>query len=298
MTTISAKSILASRHAETGHTLHTLLLRYPRWIHAEARTHRLMKIGEGMEISLPTPSLMEDENLSRNAASSRAIPVTKLIDDILADPAMPIHWGKAQKGMQAFEELDHSARETCRFAWERAMRNAIREAREMLDCGAHKQLVNRILEPFSHITVVVSGTQWTNFLALRDHPDAEPHIQMLAREIRQALEGADVQELRPGEWHLPFVSPNERTNLDDAIKLSVARCASTSFRTVDGFDMTLDRAVEIYEKLRSSKPIHASPFEHVALADDRIADEWVTPVSHGNFTGFRQLRKTLPNECA
>lgn len=288
MTTISARSILSSRHAVTGDTLHTLLLRYPRFIHAEFMTHRMF---------------------SRNASSSRAIPVEKLIQDVLDDPAVPLFWGKNQKGMQANEELEFYDREHAITAWLHAKDAAVRRAREIAYRGAHKQIVNRLLEPFSHITVVCSATNWSNFLHLRDHKDAEPHMQMLAREIRTALDGAAVQELQPGEWHLPFVleedwpeCPGEPDAEGDMIKLSVARCASTSYKTVEGFDMTLERATALHDKLVGMDPLHASPCEHVAEADARVAlgythDGWAHPDQHGNFIGFRQYRKMLAGEC-
>ncbi|MDH1266735.1 FAD-dependent thymidylate synthase [Rhizobium pusense] len=305
MTTISAKTILRSRNASAPNkVLSTLLLRYPRFIHAEFMTHRCM---------------------SRNAASSRAIPVKKMIDDILADTAMPIHWGAAQKGMQADQECDEFLyfldtgvmRSTGVFksnrtlAWKIARDNAIEVARAFEAAGYHKQVINRLLEPFMHITVLVSSTEWDNFLELRDHKDAEPHIQMLAREIRKCLEDeSTVQTLQPGEWHTPFITdedlyfvrtcdtrnfPEIRT-LEEALRqLSVARCASTSYKTTDGFDMTLERATTIYDKLHS-KPFHASPFEHVAQADeynDVRTFEWANQEEHGNFVGFRQLRRQL-----
>lgn len=296
MTTISAKTILRSRNAAApDKILSTLLLRYPCFIHAEFMTHRAF---------------------SRNAASSRAIPVKKIIDDILADTAMPIHWGKNQKGMQAAEECDtmiglytgpeHGGNGVWPYsremAWLKARDQAIEIARAFDAAGYHKQVVNRLLEPFMHITVLVSATEWSNFLELRDHPDAEPHIQMLAHDIRRELEDdSTIKTLHPGEWHLPFLSEEERIWLEDdlkaAKKLSVARCASTSYKTVDGFDMDLDRAVWIYDKLVTSKPIHASPLEHVAQVDDWNGYAttpkpygWQRPDQHGNFVGFRQLR--------
>lgn len=301
MTTISAKTILRSQNASApSKVLSTLLLRYPRFIHAEFMTHRCM---------------------SRNAASSRAIPVKKIIDDILSDTAMPIHWGAAQKGMQADQECDASVRLVVpggvsrERAWLWARDEAIRIARAFEAAGYHKQVINRLLEPFMHITVLVSSTEWDNFLELRDHKDAEPHIQMLAREIRKCLEDeSTVQTLEPGQWHLPFISEWEKSEVvkeatgttwqepwGDAerlalVKLAVARCASTSYKTTDGFDMTLERAEAIYDKLHT-KPFHASPFEHVAQADDRGGNvqisEWDHPWEHGNFVGFRQLRRQL-----
>jgi hypothetical protein len=326
LTTISAKTILRSRHSQRpDKVLSTLLLRYPRWIHAEGRTHRLLDIGEDFEISIPTPSLMEDDNLSRNASSSRAIPVEKLIKDVMDDPAIPLHWGANQKGMQATEEcnelvdigpammLAHAFTTSREAAWLFQRDQAVKMARAYAQAGYHKQIVNRLLEPFSHITVVVSATEWSNFLALRDHPDAEPHIRILAQEIRKELDRKDnIQTLEPGEWHTPFVEDDDH-QLDqgkwdpagitqNAIKLSVACCASTSYKTVEGFDMTMERAIALHDKLAGSAPLHASPMEHVAQADGWYNDHyeglsWDEPEQHGNFQGFRQYRKMLPNEC-
>lgn len=318
MTTISAQCIAKSQHADAPqHVLSTLLCRYPRWIHAEVMTHRMF---------------------SRNASSSRAVPVAKLIEDILRDPAAPMFWGKNQKGMQAGEEhratiglnkeepsgSRHSATLSREEAWLSAMNDAVSWAKLFATAGYHKQIVNRLLEPFSHITVVISATEWSNFLALRDHPDAEPHIQLLAQRIREAIDGTEARILQPGRWHLPFVSDEEQKGifdeatvggsagprqyeeaLDLARKLSAARCASTSYKTVDGFDMTLERAVALHDKLVSEVPLHASPMEHQAQAD-RCAHHdmsghlpqfhWENPSQHRNFRGFRQYRAMLPGE--
>lgn len=312
MTTISATTVLRSRNAAApDKILSTLLLRYPRFIHAELMTHRA---------------------LSRNAASSRAIPVKKIIDDILADTAMPIHWGKNQPGMQAHEHCDAKVNiltglgiETLyrEDAWLLARDNAIQVARAFNKAGYHKQVINRLLEPFMHITVLVSATEWDNFLELRDHEDAEPHIQMLAREIKRRLDDhSTVRTLKPGQWHMPFVTGYEpdvfknsfidhrNKGYDDAgaytcaqqdmISVSVARCASTSYKTVDGFDMTLEKAQQVFDKLVNSKPIHASPLEHVAQADE-LTDigetgphmVWQNRKQHGNFVGFKQYRHML-----
>jgi hypothetical protein len=264
---------------------------------------------------------------SRNAASSRAIPVKKLIQDVVDDPFVPLHWGMNQKGMQGGDELTGDELSTAKNLWFAAANDALYRARDLAATNAHKQIVNRLLEPFAHITVVVSSTEWSNFLALRDHPAAEPHIQILAREVRKELDREDnIQILEPGDWHLPFVSVEDALKLDRmyaandplvpnplqaAIKKSVACCASTSYKTVDGFDMTLEKAIELHDKLVGSAPLHASPAEHVAqadeLCDERVFDyeghwigdekSWQKPELHGNFDGFIQYRKMLPNEC-
>lgn len=276
MTTITAKSILASRHAVTGKVLHTVLARYPLVIHAELMTHRVF---------------------SRNAGSSRAIPVAKMIADVESDPFVPLVWTKNEPGMQGRQVLTGDYESAARIAWATAMKFATNYTRILAEVGAHKQIVNRLLAPFAHITTLISSTEWDGFLAQRDHADAEPHMQILAREIRTALETADVQTLQPGEWHLPFVTEGERREygIDEMKILSVARCASTSYKTVDGFDMTLDRAQEIYDKLLNADPIHASPFEHVAQADMwwPSSEAYNRPEQHRNFRGFRQLRAMI-----
>jgi hypothetical protein len=267
--------------------LSTLLLRYPRWIHAELMTHRAF---------------------SRNAASSRAIPVEKQIDAIRADPAMPIVWTKNEPGMQGYTLMEPWEIAAAKAAWLRNMESDIDDAKALHALGAHKQIVNRLLEAHMHMTVLVSATEWENFLELRDHEAAEPHFQLLAREIRNCLQDP-VQTLQPDQWHLPFIDNKDRYDADvmvgglEALKvLSVARCASTSYKTVDGFDMTISRAMGVYTKLVKSDPIHASPFEHVALADSWWTDltgqtpgggSWTHGEQHGNFKGFRQLRFLL-----
>jgi len=296
MTTITATTILRSRNANRPEkVLSTLLLRYPRPIHGEFMTHR---------------------QFSRNASSSRAIPVKKLIQDVMDDPFIPVHWGKNQKGMQAHEEFSETEAREFESWWMTARDNAVAAAQGGADEGLHKQIVNRLLEPFAHITVVVSSTEWSNFLALRDHPDAEPHIAMLAREVRKELDREDnIQTLEPGQWHLPFVTtqdyddchwaPDEQQMDTRLIAKSVAHCASTSYKTVEGFDMTMERAIWLHDKLVGSSPLHASPAEHVAQADSWDETEvaifgrepWVNVDEHGNFEGFRQYRKMLPNEC-
>lgn len=307
MTTIAATSILSSVHAlDPSKRIDTLLLRYPRCIHSEFMTHRMF---------------------SRNASSSRAIPVEKLIQDVMDDPFVPLYWGKNEKGMQANEETNERVTVrgykddcACTKAWLYGRDEMVDLARAFSKAGYHKQIVNRLLEPFSHITVVVTSSNWSNFLALRDHKDAEPHIMLLAREIRKALESAKPQILNPGEAHLPFIKDSDvlevmSMNISGELKfellrkLSVACCASTSYKTVEGFDMTFDRAEALYDKLFTMKPVHASPFEHQAQADkdiiawcqaaeDRNNPIWEHPELSGNLgPGWIQFRKTLADEC-
>lgn len=270
--TISAK-IIADSVSPNGARLTTMQLRYPRFIHAEFMTHRVF---------------------SRNASSSRAIPFERLVEDVMKDTAMPIEWGKNQKGMQAGESLSDAQIENAKHRWGVARDVAVSQARALHSLGLHKQIVNRILEPFSHINVLVTATDWDNFFHLRRHPDAQPEIHELADKMFEAMEDSIPYVLEEGEWHLPYVTCDERASmehtLEDLIKTSVARCARVSYLTHDGRTTTLEEDIALYARLVGGDVIHASPAEHVASA-------LVNPYERsGNFCGFLQYRKTLPNE--
>ncbi len=245
--TITAK-VIADSIADGCPRLTTLQLRYPRFIHSEFLTHRAF---------------------SRNASSSRSIPVERLIQDVIDDPAMPIHWGSNKPGMQAGDEVGYKDRSI--WEWVQAMNSAVDHAKSLASIGLHKQIVNRVLEPFAHINVLVTATAdaYEHFFALRDHPDAQPEIAELARTMRVAMDGSDPVDARwNAGWHTPYVDIGANTlSIDECLRLSAARCASVSYKTVDGKPMTVDKSLSIYDKLAGSDPIHASPFEHIARPD-------------------------------
>lgn len=293
MTTISAEVILDSVNSR-GNRLITVRLIYPYWIHGELMTHR---------------------QFSRNASSSRAIPVKKMIAAIRQDPAVPIYWGQNQKGMQAVPGVDHNelvhiteliaiendleavdtemSREE---AWLNAMDKVIATAEAFAEAGYHKQIANRLLMPFTHMRTLVSATEWSNFFGLRLHRDADPHFEHLAAKMADAFQASKPVHRK---WHLPFITGAEFEALEliDAIYISCARCASVSYETVDGEPMTRERALDVYNKLAGSSPIHASPLEHVAHADEVTWGGWMEPEKHGNFRGWCQWRKELAHEC-
>lgn len=303
MTTISAK-IIADSVSREGIRLTTMQLRYPRWIHAEGRTHRRFSIGEdefdGWDPR--TPSLMEDPALSRNASSSRAIPVERMIADVERDPAIPLYWGRNERGMQARAELEGAELEAAREEWMIALRHALTQARRLAEIGAHKQLVNRLLEPFSHINVVVTATDWQNFFALRRHDDAEPHTHMLADRMFEARKASTPRPLQFGDWHLPYADDLHFTTIFDRVRVSVARCARVSYLTHDGRTPSIAEDLDLYDGLVGSSPLHASPAEHQATPDrDRLwprSGRWDRPDLHGNLTGWQQFRKMLHGENA
>lgn len=311
MTTITAKMIAHSVSAEDQVGLPTMQLRYPKCIHGEAKTHRIVNIS-GVEYEfLQGTSLMDDKNLSRNASSSRAIPVERLIEDVMTDPYIPIHWGKNQKGMQAYEEctelvgipvgmiVEYFDREK---AWLIARDKMVRVAEAFAKAGYHKQIVNRLLEPWAHINVLVTGTEWTNFFELRDHKDAMPEIQMLARAMQRCMAESEPRELKQGQWHTPYVDYRDglsNREILEAIKISVARCARVSYLTQDGKTPSLESDLQLFAKLYLAEPAHLSPFEHQATPDQRKKgalgwryEDWQYPHLHGNLRGWLQFRKT------
>lgn len=284
MTTISSRVVEYSKSPELVE-LASLVLRYPRFIHAELMTHRV---------------------LSRSASSSRAIPVRRLISQVIEDPAEPVAWGFNRSGMQAGEELTGWRLWLVRLAWFSAMWCAIVFAWIAMKAGAHKQIVNRILEPWSHITVIVTATDWDNFLALRDHPDADPTIRALAREIEFSLRHALPQYLSYDDWHLPFISDTERQEFSIQVlrRASAARCARVSFLNHDGTQANLEKDLKLFNKLMGGDPKHVSPVEHQAKPDKILAfglldrPIWTEPSLHGNLRGWIQHRKLIPGEAA
>lgn len=244
--TIEAK-VIEDSVSKLGVRLITLQLCYPRFIHAEFMTHRVF---------------------SRNASSSRAIPVAKMLAQVRDNPAMPIHWGANEPGMQARAELSGEAREKAISAWRTAATLAAKTAESMMECGLHKQVANRILEPFQHIHVIMTSTEWDNFFELRDHPAAQPEMQALARAMRGAINTSTPRTVQAGEWHLPYVTADERNDafwLERQLGLaaiSAARCARVSYMNHDGTLPNIERDRELARTLFSSR--HMSPFEHAA----------------------------------
>jgi hypothetical protein len=290
--TISAK-IIAHSTAPNGQMIVTWELEYPRFIHGEFMTHRLF---------------------SRNAASSRAIPVATIISQVEENPAMPIHWGKNQAGMQAKEALSDALTYSAKYLWLKAAKYAANVAGALTDVGLHKQATNRILEPFQTMKTVMTATCMDNFFWLRNHEDAQPEIKELARLMWEALQNSTPFELKPGEWHVPYFNsgywtPKCGVTLQEALAISSSCCAQVSYRKLDD---TLEKAQMVYKRLVESEPVHASPFEHQASPMERPYNEhwhnqsepWQEGITHvdrsgnfwsGNFIGWVQHRQLIPN---
>lgn len=281
--------ILLDSITEQGDRLTTMEVCFPRMILAEFNTHRVF---------------------SRNSASSRAIPVSTMIQRVKDDPFIPTYWGKNQPGMQANSPLTRNYRAQAEAIWRAQLKEALHAATELAKLGTHKQLANRILEPFMWHTVIVTATEWSNFFALRANKDAQPEMQTIADCMQQAYHASIPQLVEIGQWHLPLLQADERLDaqLDivQACKISAARCARVSYLTHDGVrDIAKD--IQLYNRLVSAG--HMSPLEHVATPLCYTAIEWgnarlepreiVRGSSDfcGNFRGWEQLRKSIPHEA-
>lgn len=288
--------VLADSTAK-GKRLTTLQVTIPRMVLAEFNTHR---------------------DFSRNSASSRAIPVLKNVDKIIGDPFIPEAFAKNQKGMQEGEDLTEEANERARTAWLVLRDASVLAAMTLNGLEVHKHWGNRPLELFGGQTIIVTATRWANFYALRNHPMASPEMRYSAQSMLAAMEASTPIERVVGQWHLPFISDEEKevvlADLDASVswlvKLSIARCARVSYLTHDGkYDVEADLA--LYERLTSSG--HMSPLEHAAKVanDEEIkkyaywrwsdhGDESIggfVPVCIGNFdVPWLQHRKMIPGE--
>ena len=284
--TIKASMILRSK-GPYHPTVKTMSARYPRIIHAEHLRHRVF---------------------SFSVSSSRAISVESMIGDVEADPFIPLVWRSAKKGMVAGVELHGADLIAVRDSYMRSLENALREARVMASHNAAKEVVNRILEPYGHVNLIMTGTDWANFYALRRHEAAEPHMQILANAVYDAdwESRYQTQELEFGEWHLPLVMDGERhmpcslpyEERDYNLRLiSAARCAGGSYLLNGTRRKSLESDIALGQWLVNSNPVHASPMEHVVSPDKKtLLSSWKNPKLHGNLRGYIQFRKTIPND--
>jgi hypothetical protein len=269
----------------------TFELQYPRIIHAEFMTHRMF---------------------SRNASSSRAIPVMRTIENVLTNTAMPAEWRMNEPGMQGFTTAPDDLAEAARQVMILAAQSAVSFAKQLNSMGLHKQHINRLTEPFQYIKVVVTSSQWKNFFGLRDHEAADPTIQKLARLMHEAFDASTPTLLSDDEWHLPYITNEDHDRVlafaaetesdlgfDEILRrISAARCARVSYNNFKGEVPKVSSDLALYDKLVVSQPVHASPTEHQASPDIFLGANsgWRYPKNHGNLIGWQQFRKFIANE--
>ncbi len=274
--------IVADSKSAVGKRITTFELEYPRFIHAQVMTHRVF---------------------SRNAMSSRAVPVEKLIEQVENNPVIPSYWGSNKPGMSAGEELTGADLASAKMGWECALKNAVNSARGLAMSGAHKQIANRLLEPFATIKVVLTATEWDNFFKLRLDEHAQPEIYELAKCMKECMDESTPFESEGGSliWHLPYIvsverdgkmkyftGDHEEVTVDEALAISASCCAQVSYRNIDN---SYEKAMKVYERLGVGTPqFHASPFEHQAVAT------LVANSSSANFRGWIQYREYVESK--
>lgn len=203
---------------------------------------------------------------SRNASSSRAVPVERTIQNILNDPWVPSDVYKNCKGMQGKDIVNEDDYDIFCEEWQEAAFKAIEVAHKMIDTGFHKQHINRILEPFTKIKVIVTATEWSNFFDLRLSPDADPEIQHLAKAIKMAMDAVSNTYIyinAHGGRTLPYVNVDEMDAIDDLrilTLISAARCARVSYLNHDGSKPDILKDLALAKRLIDSG--HMTPFEH------------------------------------
>jgi len=253
--------IIADSISTLGKRMTTFLLpRFPRCLLAELNTHRM---------------------LSRNAQSSRAIPVERRISNILEDTYIPL-FTKNQKGMVGSEIEQESARLAVDM-WLHARDQMIASARWLSGSGVHKEMANRLLEPFARIPVLVSGTEWDNFFLLRTGEDTAPDFRAVALSMLQQYELNQPMMVQDNDWHWVFrTNEIEQYPLEEQLLICAARCARISYTLFDG-STNPDADLALAQRLIKSG--HWSPFEHIA-----------TPCQEGetaNLRGWQSLRTRL-----
>lgn len=245
----------------------TFLLTYERFIHSEILTHR---------------------SLSRNSASSRAIPIQKVVRQVRQSPAVPVRWGKNGKGMQDHGAMEGDDIKIASELWAQAANDAAGWAEALCAHGVHKQITNRLLEPFVWMTTLVTATEWENFFSLRVHKDAQPEFQHLAYRMLKAYLTNTPAQKDWTEWHIPF-GDRLPPDVDTAtrLKIATARAARTSYLTMDG-EIDIEKDIALHDRLLEFG--HLSPLEHSAMASKGT-------VRSGNLTeGWAQYRSFFPDE--
>lgn len=265
MKTFSAEIIEDSINPD-GSRLTSFVIIYPRFILAEVNTHKMM---------------------SKNSASSRAIPIHKMMSEVLENPAMPIRWGKNGKGMQDHGDLSEQEIHYCKEAWLDAAFSAVDSAKKLEENGLQKGWVNRIYENFTWTTTLISGTEWENFFSLRANKQAQPEFAHIAYLMLKEYLSHKPKKSQWGDWHIPFFN-NMPANIpfQDKIKIAVARAARVSYNNFDG-SSDIEKDIGLYDRLAESG--HFSCFEHCSYANQDKS-------SWANFKGWTQHRRSFINE--
>ena len=251
----SARVVLASKYR--ARTVTTLEVTMPRIVLAEFNTHRMF---------------------SRNSASSRAIPFERNVAKVVDEPFLPVHWGANQPGMKADAEIPAELIPEAMKVWLSARDSAVAHAQKLHALGVHKQVVNRLIEPWMWHTVIVTATEWENFYQLRCHPAAQPEMRHVAELMSEAMIKHVPLLARNNEWHLPYVGLVADPTAAN-IAESVSACARVSYAR-HAEERSYEQNIKLATALLNNG--HMSPFEHQARPSPGKRS--------GNFVGWEQLR--------
>lgn len=253
-----------------GTRITSVQVKYPRFILPQLNTHRVF---------------------SRSTASSRAVPTAKLIEMVRNEPVVPVHWGQNQAGMVAESEMDDARIAAAKTVWMEAADTAANIAQELAEIGVHKQVVNRVLEPFMWAETIITATEWDNFFKLRIADDAQPEIQALAKAIKKAMgESVPVERI----FHLPYLREDELDNTRwtyaQKAKISAARCARVSYLNHNKQMPSVDEDFALADRLIEAG--HMSPFDHQVMFNngEKYRNE------NRNFTNWKPFRAILEDK--
>lgn len=274
----SASMVKDSLNTATGDRLSTMHIRLPWYI---------------------TPELLRHRQFSFSSRSTRAVPVNLLLKMATEDTCLPVSWGKNQRGMQAGDEFDEDTTLALNKHVVSMAGFVANTVRVFEQTGVHKQNANKYLIPFLWCDILVSSTRWANCLALRTHTDAAPEMQVIAGLMADCLIDSRPRNLLPGEWHTPYIDDLKEAERETGWEVSwadhrllycsAARIARVSLINFEDGKADWNKDLVLGEKLKNSRPVHASPFEHVAQARE------FGETKSGNFdAGFAQLRSMLP----
>ena len=284
---MNSAKVIKHSISPAGKEIVTMVVTFPRYILAEFNTHRVF---------------------SKNTASSRAIPVSKFIKQVEEDPVFPTYWGKNQSGMKAVTELCGENIKKAGYIWRNAKAQMVEAANKLQVLEVHKQIANRLLEPWFYVTVLVTSTEWNNFFKLRCSIDAQPEMKQIADMMRKALLESTASPLDYGCWHIPFGEECFNLSIAEKLKVATARAARVSYVNFNG-NIDSDKDILLHDDLKSSG--HWSPFEHCAQALrplsflDRViagvkfvfgGEKNILNRGTGNFRGWLQYRKTFSGE--
>lgn len=245
-----------------GVRLTSFIIEFSRTVLAETVTHRTASSTWGEAYFCERTTTLD---ISKNSASSRAIPFSRMLDAVTNDPYMP-NWTAHQKGMQGAELTDVEICGQANWIWMTARNTMIESAKALNRLGIAKQCVNRLIEPWCWVKQIVTSSAWDNFFALRCGSEADPAFSRIARMMFLARRQSTPMRLDYGQWHLPFVPLDQQMGLSYFPKAtgealppllthSAARAAWVSYDNAEK-DGTPEQMEATFRRLVGGRPLH------------------------------------------